>query len=271
MNRYLETTIFSLGDYSLKLYNLLILLVFLGVAAMIQSVVRRVIYGTNRVDASKKYSFYKLFQYVFWLIIVSIGFQILGFNVTVLLTGSAALLVGLGLGMQRVFSDFISGIVLLLDRTIKVHDVIEVNNMVCKVLEINFRTTTVISRDEYYVVIPNSQIVQNPVINWTYDRLSTRFRVSISVDYASDVSFVMNVLKEATKSQSKILQTPEPFARLDDYADSALMFSIFFWSDEVFRIEQIKSDLRVEIFKMFKENNIQIPFPQRVVHLKQDL
>ena len=87
MNRYLETIIFSLGDYSLKLYNLLILLVFLGVAAMIQSVVRRVIYGTNRVDASKKYSFYKLFQYVFWLIIVSIGFQILKLCKILLSTG----------------------------------------------------------------------------------------------------------------------------------------------------------------------------------------
>jgi small-conductance mechanosensitive channel len=268
MNHYLETIIFTLGNYSLKLYNLLILLVFVTAAFIIQSVVRKVIFSTKTVEMAKKYSFFKLFQYIFWLIVILSSFEILGFNISVLLAGSAALLVALGLGLQRLFSDFISGIVLLSDRTIKVDDVIEVKGMVCKVLEINFRTTTVIGRDEHYVVIPNSEIVQHPIVNWTYDKLSTRFKVTIGVDYASDIDLVMRVLKEAVQHHPKVLQTPEPFARFEDCADSSLVFSIFFWSDEVFRIEQIKSELRIEIFKLFKENNIQMPFPQRVVHLK---
>ncbi|MDQ6843645.1 MAG: mechanosensitive ion channel, partial [Bacteroidota bacterium] len=164
--------------------------------------------------------------------------------------------------------DFISGIILLMDSSIKVNDVIEVNGLVCKVQEINLRTTTVLTRDDKYIILPNSDLTENQLINWTHSHIASRFEVNIGVDYSSDVQLVMKVLKEAIDNQRDVLIEPKPFIRFTDYAESSLNFSIFFWSEEVFGVENIKSDVRVKVFRMFKENNITVPFPQRVVHIK---
>lgn len=140
--------------------------------------------------------------------------------------------------------------------------------MIYKVLEINFRTTTVLGRDENYIILPNSQLTGNSVKNWTHSEVSSRFSVSLGVDYSTDTQTLMSVLKEVVKSNPKVLNTPEPFVRFEDYADSALLFSVYFYTTEIFRVENIKSDIRVEIFKALKDKHIHIPFPQRVVHIK---
>ncbi len=217
---------------------------------------------------AKKYAIYNLIKYCVLVFSFVISLQILGLDLSVLLAGSAALLVGIGLGLQGLFSDFISGIILLMDSSIKVNDVIEVNGLVCKVQEINLRTTTVLTRDDKYIILPNSDLTENQLINWTHSHIASRFEVNIGVDYSSDVQLVMKVLKEAIDNQRDVLIEPKPFIRFTDYAESSLNFSIFFWSEEVFGVENIKSDVRVKVFRMFKENNITVPFPQRVVHIK---
>jgi len=193
----------------------------------------------------------------------------LGFDLTLLLGGSAALLVGFGLGIQSLFSDFVSGIILLVDSTVKVNDIIDIDGLVCQVQEINLRTTTVLTRDDKYIIVPNTDLTRNQLINWTHSDIASRFEVTVGVDYSSDVNLVMKVLKEAVDKQEGILTQPSPFVRFIDFADSSLNFSIFFWSEEVFRIENMKSEIRVRIFDMFKKNNIKIPFPQRVVHISK--
>jgi small-conductance mechanosensitive channel len=198
-----------------------------------------------------------------------IGLQILGFNLSVLMAGSAALLVGIGLGLQNLFSDFVSGIIILVDSTVKVDDIIEINGMVCQVQEINIRTTTVLTRDDKYIILPNSDLTRNQLINWTHSAISSRFEVSVGVDYSSDVKLVMKILKEAVDKQKGVLKMPSPFVRFTDFGDSSLDFSIIFWSEEVFRVENIKSEMRIRIFELFNSNNITIPFPQRVVHINK--
>ena len=106
------------------------------------------------------------------------------------------------------------------------------------------------------------------MVNWTYSQISSRFKVTVGVDYSTDVSVLMPILKEAVKENERVLHTPEPFVRFEDYRESALLFSVFFYTNEVFRVENIKSEIRVEIFKALKNNNINIPFPQRVIHFK---
>ena len=268
MKEFLQTNIIELGNYTLKLHNVISLIVFIGFVILISFIIKRIIYKSSTLDLAKKFSISKLFKYLVISISFVVSLHLLGFNVSVLLAGSAALLVGLGFGLQNLFNDFISGIILLLDRTLKVGDIIEVNSMIYKVQEINFRTTTVLGRDDNYIILPNSELTGNSVINWTHSEISSRFKVTVGVDYSTDIQTLMRVLKEVAKANKQVLNSPEPFVRFEDYADSALLFSVYFYTNEVFRVENIKSEIRVEIFKALKDNNISIPFPQRVVHIK---
>lgn len=268
MKELLETKLTEFGDYTLKLQNVLSLIVFISFVILVSIIIKRLIYKSSTLDLAKKFSITKLFKYLVIAISFIISLHLLGFNVSVLLAGSAALLVGLGFGLQNLFNDFISGIILLLDRTLKVGDIIEVNSMIYKVLEINFRTTTVLGRDENYIILPNSKLTGNSVVSWTHSEISSRFKVTVGVDYSTDIQTLMTVLKEVADANKQVLNSPEPFVRFEDYADSALLFSIYFYTNEVFRVENIKSEIRVEIFKALKSNNIRIPFPQRVVHIK---
>jgi small-conductance mechanosensitive channel len=200
------------------------------------------------------------------VVAIAVGLHFVGINVTVFVAGSAALLVGLGLGVQNLFNDFISGIIILLDSTVKMGDVIEVNGIVGKVVEIELRTTTVITRDDTYIILPNSRITGNELSNWTHEHITSRFDINVGVDYGSDIDLVMELMMQAAREHNKVNEEKKPFVRLIDYADSAVMFKLLFWSDEVFRIENVKSEIRIAIWRKFKEHGVSIPFPQRTLH-----
>lgn len=266
MNEVLNYILFQIGDFKLKISSILLLLVFVGFIVLFLKIINKTINSVTKIDIGKRYAIYNLIKYIVYIFAFAVALQILGFNLSLLIGGSAALLVGLGLGLQSLFSDFISGIILLVDSSVKVDDVIEVKDLVCKVQEINLRTTTVMTRDDKYIILPNTDLTRNQLINWTHNHVTSRFEIAIGVDYDSDVSQVMQLLKEAVENQKGVLSDPMPFVRFTDFGDSALQFSVFFWSEEVFRVENIKSAIRKEIFESFKSNNIVIPFPQRVVH-----
>ncbi|MDZ4149058.1 MAG: mechanosensitive ion channel [Flavobacteriaceae bacterium] len=268
MKKKLDYTLFSIDDFELKLSSIIFLLIFLIIIFILLKIIKKSIYRFNSFDVAKKYSIYSLIKYFVIVLTVVISLQILGFNLSVLIAGSAALLVGLGLGIQNLFSDYVSGIIILFDSTVKVGDIIEITGLVCKVEEIHLRTTTVLTRDDKYIILPNSDLTRNHLINWTHSQISSRFEVKVGVDYSADVKLVMNILSEAAMEQPGILKNPKPFSRFTDYGESSIDFSIIFWSEDVFRVENIKSELRVNIFEKLKENNITIPFPQRVIHTK---
>jgi small-conductance mechanosensitive channel len=269
MRKIIDYTLFQDGAFNIKVISILKLLVFLIAVILLLKIIRKAIYRVDKIDVAKKYSIYSLIRYLIIVISIISGLQLFGFNLSVLVAGSAALLVGIGLGLQNLFSDFVSGIILLVDSSVKVNDVIELNGLVCTVQEINLRTTTVLTRDDKYIILPNSDLTRNQLINWTHSDLASRFEVTVGVDYSSDIHQVIRILKEAVDSQNNVLKEPNPFIRFTDFADSSLNFSVIFWSEELFRIETTKSDLRIKIFELFKENNITIPFPQRVVHINK--
>lgn len=266
----LDYTIFEIGRFALKGYNLILLIVFIAFVYGSLFAVRRIVYRSKKIDAAKKYSVIKLLQYVIVVVAFLSGLQIVDINISVLLAGSAALLVGAGFGLQSLFSDFISGIILLLDGTLRVNDIIEVNDHIFKVEQINFRTTRVIGRDENYIIVPNSDLTKNKLVNWTHDKIASRFRIDIGVDYSTDVEILMETLLEVTLKHNDVMKEPIPFVRFQDYGESALLFSIYFFSNDIFGIENIKSSIRVDIFHTLKEKNIIIPFPQRVVHFNNN-
>jgi len=270
MKNIFNYSILELGDFDLKVSIILKLSVLIIFVAILLFVLRKTVYKARRIESSRKYSIFRLTKYFVLVLAVVIGLQILTFDLTVLLAGSAALLVGFGLGIQSLFSDFVSGIILLVDASVKVDDIIEVNGLVCKVQEINLRTTTVLTRDDKYIILPNTDLTKNPLINWTHSDIASRFDVTVGVDYASDVKLVMKIIKEAAQNQEGVLKNPSPFVRFTEYADSSLNFAVIFWVEEVFRVENIKSEIRVRIFEDFASNNVIIPFPQRDIHIKKE-
>ena len=270
MKEILNNELFEIGGIELKISTLIVFAIFIAVVSLVISLLKRVIYRSNRLSTSEKFSINKILRYAIILIAFIIGLRILGFDITVLLAGYAAVLVGLGFGLQNIFNDFISRIILLLDGSLKVDDIVEVNGRIYVVQEINFRTTTVLGRDENYVILPNSELTKNRVVNWTYNSKVSRFQVDIGVDYATDVIDIMETLKSVAKNIPRVLEKPEPFVRFENYGDSSLDFSVYFYTTEIFRAENIKSDMRVEIFKVLKAKGINIPFPQRVIRMKKD-
>ncbi|WP_418263052.1 mechanosensitive ion channel family protein [Flavobacterium faecale] len=266
MNEIINYTLFQVGDFNIKVKGLLSLVVFLFLTFLFLKLIKKAIYKSGKIDLAKKYSIYSLSKYLIFFFAIIFGLQIFGFNLSVLIAGSAALLVGVGLGLQNLFSDFVSGIILLVDSSIKVNDVIETNGLVCIVKKINLRTTTVLTRDDKYIILPNTDLTRNQIINWTHSDSSSRFEVNVGVDYGSDVSLVMKVLQEAIDLQEGVQKEPKPFVRLTNFGNSSLDFAVIFWTGNVFRVERVKSELRIKIFHLFKENKITIPFPQSVIH-----
>ena len=262
----LDFKLFTVGKADISVSSLIFLVIFILALNFIVKIIRKLVYRSQKLDESKKFTIFSLIKYVLYVVGFILGMNMIGINVSVLMGASAALLVGIGLGLQNIFSDFVSGIVLLLDSSIKVGDIIEVDNLVCQVKEINLRTTTVLTRDDKYVILPNTFLTKNNLFNWTHSNLNSRFDIQVGVAYSSDVQTVMDILKSVTAANPKVVKTPEPFVRFNDYADSALIFNVYFWSSDPFRVENLKSELRVKYFEAFREHDIEIPFPQRVVH-----
>ena len=196
--------------------------------------------------------------------------DVVGIKVQLLLAGSAALMVGIGLGLQSIFSDFLSGIFLLIEGTIKVGEIIEVDGLVGKVEEINLRNSKVLSRENVVVIVPNSKFVTEKVVNWSLHNESIRFTVDVGVAYGSDTKKVKLIFETIMNENGDIDQTPKPFVRFKDFGESSLDFELIFWTKKAFAVDSLKSDLRFEINDQLNKNDITVPFPQRDVHIKRE-
>ena len=266
MKEFLKYTLFTFDGFSLQVLAIVKLILWLFMVGILLKTIKSIVYRTSRFDDAKKFSIYTLSKYVIIVFSFMIGLHLIGLDVSLLLAGSAALLVGFGLGMQNLFSDYISGLIILIDSSIKVGDVLEIKGLVCKVQQIKLRTTTVLTRDDKWIILPNTDLTRNQLINWTHSDTTSRFSVSTRVDFSSDVDLVMSIMEQTAQNFDKIRSEPKPIIRFEEFAESSLNFTIHFWSDDVFRIENIKSEYRVLLLKAFNKENIVIPYPQRVIH-----
>lgn len=231
---------------------------------------KKAIFKSKKLNAAKKYSLNNLVKYIVYIIVFAFILRILGFELKYIMAGSAALLVGVGIGLQNLFSDFVSGIVILLDSSIRVGDILDVDGLICKVEEINLRTTLVLTRDDKFILLPNSLLTKHKVVNWTHSDNTSRFEVNVHVDYSSDVALTMKLIKEAGLAHKDVLKYPEPFVRFENFGNYSIEFTLYFWVRNVFRVENTKSDLRVIIFNMLKANDIKIPLQQHIIYMKQE-
>jgi small-conductance mechanosensitive channel len=224
----------------------------------------------ENLDVGKSHAILQLLKYILWITAIVVCLDIIGINITIFLAGSAALLVGLGLGLQHVFQDFIAGIILLFEGSIKVGDVVEIEGTtVGRVKEISLRTSKIETRNNIIMIIPNSKFITDNVINWSHIEKRSRFSISVGVAYGSDVELVRDVLIECANQHHEVSKKPQPFVKFENFGESSLDFELYFWTSNNFGVEIIKSDIRFMIDKKFRENGIQIPFPQRDIHVKK--
>lgn len=274
MNGFFKRPIFSVNDFVLTPEKIIVVLLILLSTALILALIRKLLLRNQSLNTSEKgrrTSLFLLIKYFAWVTSIALCIELLGFQVTILIAGSAALLVGIGFGLQNIFNDFVSGLFLLFERTIKVGDIMEVGGVVGRVVQINLRTSVLHSRDGFDIIIPNHKFISDNVVNWSLQTFTRRFSVSVGVAYSSDVDKVRDVLLACSKEIEQISQDEhnKPSVRLQDFSDSSLQFELMFWTEEIFRVEQLKSRLRFIIINAFRKEGITIPFPQRDVHLFQ--
>jgi small-conductance mechanosensitive channel len=227
---------------------------------------------TRNLPREDKAKFVTLFSYgkwVIYLIIFLITLNTIGVNVNSVLAASAALLIGIGLALQTFFQDIISGIFILLDQTVHVGDIIEIDGKIGRVEEIKLRTTRAVTIDNKVLILPNHLYLTNSLFNWTQNGTETRESVEVGVAYGSDVELVKKLLLQAADEHPAVIKVPEPTVLFTDFGDSSLNFKVIFTLDDSFKAPFPKSDIRFKIDKLFRDNNITIPFPQRDVHLIQ--
>ncbi len=225
-------------------------------------------YNRRKIDFGSQFAINRLLTYFVYVVGILIFFQTAGFNLFVLWTGAAALLVGVGIGLQQTFNDLISGVIILFERKVEVGDMVQLGDLIGTVKKIGTRTSIVETRAEIVVIVPNSRMVGDSVTNWSQFERKARFAVKVGVAYGSDTAKVKAILEKAASSHQRIMEQPKPFARFIDFGNSSLDFELFFWSRDFLRIEDIRSDLRFAIDQEFRRQGVEIPFPQRDLWLR---
>lgn len=266
----LETKILSIGDYHLHLYELVIAFIIITVGYIVDLMIKRGIAHSQNLDSGTKYAMSKVIRYIFLGISFFFSTRVLGIDISPLLVGSSVILVGIGLGLQNLFLDFISGIIVLFERSIRVGDVLDINGVMGKVVRINIRTTKLLTTDNKVIIFPNSFLTKNNLTNYTStdEGGDNSFVVEVGVGYDSNIELVQKILIESALENPNVDSSKKPIARLVDFADSSLKMRLIFYSDNTFGISEIQSEIRITILQKFRENNITIPFPITTIDYK---
>jgi len=270
LNNILAYSIIEIEDVNITVFNVLLaILCLLGAKMlflMIAGTLRRIMRNRKKSEKARTQSLLQIIRYFIFFVAFLFALKSLGVNFGIIWASSAALFVGLGFGLQNTFNDFVSGIILLFEGTIEQDDIIEVNGLVGKVNRIGLRTTTIITIDAINIIIPNAKLTGENIVNWSHENEQTRFKIMLGVAYGSDTELVKQTLKEVAQAHPAVLATPEVIVSFSDFGDSALIFELLFWSQEIFDIEIIKGQIRYEIDHAFRSQGIKIPFPQRDLH-----
>lgn len=271
LENILDFKLIELKTFNLTVTNLLIVLIVFVIAKLlirsIDLLVKKRLAKKDVIDEGRSKSITQIFKYIIYLLTVFIAIESLGIDISIIFGVFAALGLGVGFALQDVFKDLISGIIILFEGNVSPGDILEVDGLVGVVKNINLRTSLLRTRDGVYIVIPNSKVVNEKVINWSTNTIITRFSVSVGVAYGSDIEKVRALLIEAATSNEMVAKQPQPVVFFKEFADSSLNFELKFWLMDIWQTELVKSDLRFTIDKLFRKNDISIPFPQRDIHL----
>ena len=255
----------------LLIHAILIVLITLILSRIFIRFLKRRVFKRYKIKEGIQDSILRIIYYIFIILGIIIALDHLGINMTTLAALGAVLMVGIGFGLQNITSNFISGLILLFERPIQVGDFVEVSGVLGKVSAIEARSTTINTIDNISIIVPNSQFVSESLINWSYKDIRTRLHVRVGVSYGSDVELVRETLLKVGKAHPGVLKNPEPKVLFYEFGDSSLNFDLLIWTDRPIDQFVLRSDMNFAIVKAFREKGIQIPFPQRDLHVKSSL
>jgi small-conductance mechanosensitive channel len=272
MEKILDFALIKYGTFKLTVGSLFVIILIFVFARLfifsINKILKRYLQRKN-IDYGRSYAVRTIFKYLVYIIAAILILKTLGVQLSVLLLGSAGLLVGIGIGLQQTFSDFISGIILLVEGNIEVGDIMDIDGIIGQVTRIGLRNCSVKTREDFTIIIPNSKLVGHSTINWTHNESPSRFAIDFGVSYDSDIDKVERIALDIVKKDEDVVAYPVPSVQLVNFGESSVDFKLLFFSDEFFYIERVKSNIRKMLFKALKNNGIEIPYPQRDIRIKE--
>lgn len=269
-----EQFTFEAGNYKISLYtamkSLLSVVVIFWVTAIIRDFSDTRIGAMKRMRVADKALLQKVLQIIIYVVAFLFTLNIIGIDLTSLTVLSGALGIGLGFGLQKIASNFVSGMILLLERSIKPGDLLELEDGTFGyVRKSSSRATLIETIDGKEVLVPNEEFIVKQVVNWTLSKPTARVTMTFGVSYDADIEKARELALEAMNDHPRSIKAPGPVCFLDNFGDSSVDFICYFWIKDIndgFR--NVKSDIMFSIWNKFKENDIEIPFPQRDLHIK---
>jgi small-conductance mechanosensitive channel len=274
---WLKTTwnfeLFHLGTnpFTTKTFLLLLLSLFLlfYLSSKIKHLLVNRIFSRYNIDIGVSKSIATIVRYLLIIIGLAIIVQTTGIDLSAIGLLVGALGVGIGFGLQNITNNFISGLIILFERPIKVGDRVEVDELAGNIVEISARATTITTNDNIVVIVPNSDFINKRVINWSHNNNQVRLNLPLGVSYKEDPEMIRKLLTEVVKDNKGVLTEPNPYILFEGFGSSSLDFNVLVWTSEyIDRPKILRSELYYEIFAKFKEHSIEIPFPQHDLHLK---
>ena len=282
---FLNFKLINLKSFHLDFFNIFVIFsIFFASRILVnfsKIVIGRKFRKAANSDLSTEYVYVKIAKYVIYVFAIIFCLQVLDVNLTLLLTGSAALLVGIGLGLQDVFKDVFAGFVLLFEGNLRVGDIVEITSgsknstksssgIVAKIVKINVRTSQIQTREGNVLIIPNTRLTQEQVENWSHGSELTRFIINLTVEYGANTELIKRLLKQAALAHPKVKKSHPILVRLANFGDSGLELELVFWADQSWDINNYKSEIRFEIDRLFREYEIKIPYPKRDILMNSD-
>lgn len=274
VNLVLDRIGVTIGDTRISLFTIVMILttamVLFAVVRITRSIIGHSIQRSSGLDPAQKLLADKLATVAIMAAAFFIGIDILGIDLTALAFFSGAMGLAVGFGMQKTVGNLIAGIILLMDRSIKPGDVIAVGESFGWVNKIGVRAVSIITRDGKEHLIPNENLMTEEVENWSYSSLEVRVHIEVGISYNCDIRLAQELMVEAALDSSRVLKTPKPKTLLFEFGDSSVNFDVRVWiKDPEEGVANVRSDIFNRIWWKFKENNIEIPFPQRDLHIRE--
>ena len=267
----LSTPLFELGSSQISLTSLFIVLLIFSGFIIISRIVERGVRNALKnktIDPGIKGSIERFSRYLTVTIGVFVAVDTIGISLTSIAALGAVLMVGVGFGLQNIAQNFISGIIILLERPIKQGDIVVVSGVSGRVRDIRVRSTVIETRDDVAIIVPNSLFIAEQVVNDSFSGHKIRRTLKVGVAYGSDIEKVTNILMKIANEHEHVLKDSGPKVFFMNFGDSSLDFELRFWVAELWTTDVILSDLRYAIDREFRKEDIAIPFPQRDLHIK---
>ncbi|MCJ8322323.1 MAG: mechanosensitive ion channel [Rhizobiales bacterium] len=271
---FLRDVAFQVGDTRITLYSIisgvLLGIILFWLALSISNFLKQKLDKNKELTPSVKTLLSQLIRVLLIFISILFTLHVIGLDLSIFTFFSGALGVGLGFGLQKIVSNFVSGIILLVDQSVKPGSVIEVGGTFGKVKSLGARYTSVETRDGHEYLIPNEKFITQEVVNWDFSHSEVRRKVKIGVAYSTDVELAMELIVRAAESVDRILTDPKPVARLVSFGESSVNIEARFWvADPANGVANINSDFLLKLWKLFRQHEIEIPFPQQDIHIKE--